>query len=263
MEQNHELPNVPEEVATSDDGRPLQPLEGDANVLRTADSSRHSDDHDLGELIQQERVALGLSAEEAARRAKLAYKTWLRIESGDPVRNMSLTGVDRLFGLPSGTTVRASSELNGHHKLINEIRKASNTAPAKKPSDDSFAEWINGLRVGDLKRLQSMEASGAEEELNRLRRLLRDIHDSLQPYMDVLDATQTGLDEIRISTEVLARISDLHDLPAPVTEAIHAVRSSVDKYAEITLDKKAWLELSRELVRIGTELESEVGDGER
>lgn len=58
---------------------------------------------DAGLIIQEERFQRGFSAEQAAKKAKVAYKTWLRIESGKPVRPLTWNGVDRLFGLAPGT----------------------------------------------------------------------------------------------------------------------------------------------------------------
>lgn len=73
--------------------------------------SGDSIDREIGEIVRTERIARGLSAEEAARRAKVAYKTWKRIEDGEPVRRLSLAGVDRLFGLPAGTTQQAKNDV--------------------------------------------------------------------------------------------------------------------------------------------------------
>lgn len=58
---------------------------------------------EAGLVIQEERFQRGFTAEQAAKKARVAYKTWLRVESGRPVRPMTWNGVDRLFALPPGT----------------------------------------------------------------------------------------------------------------------------------------------------------------
>ena len=47
----------------------------------------------LGEAIKARRVALGLSAEEAARRAGVGTKTWFRYEAAGSIRNDKIKGV--------------------------------------------------------------------------------------------------------------------------------------------------------------------------
>jgi transcriptional regulator with XRE-family HTH domain len=82
----------------------------------------------LGEVIQQERIGMGLTAEQAARSAEVAYKTWLRIESGEPVRNMTWSGVDRLFDLDEGTTLRFISERRDVEQFRTVIEKTNSGA---------------------------------------------------------------------------------------------------------------------------------------
>ena len=57
--------------------------------------------------IKEARTRLGLTAQQAAEKAAVAYKTWLRIEAGRPVRLSSWHGVDKVFGLAPGTALRA------------------------------------------------------------------------------------------------------------------------------------------------------------
>lgn len=52
----------------------------------------------FGDAVKRERIKRRWTAEEAAERAGLAYKTWLRIESGRPVRNLSWERAERLLG---------------------------------------------------------------------------------------------------------------------------------------------------------------------
>ena len=61
-------------------------------------------ERDFGRTIERERTKRGWTADEAAKRAGVAPKTWQRLEDGRPVRNLTLNKVDRLFRLPEGTT---------------------------------------------------------------------------------------------------------------------------------------------------------------
>lgn len=102
-----------------------------AHVSDTAEEETSGDDNAaFGDAVREERLRLGLTAEEAASRAKLAYKTWLRIESGKPVRNMSYAGVDRLFGLPPGTALRAKAKGSDPRQVISQYGREAQTVPA-------------------------------------------------------------------------------------------------------------------------------------
>jgi hypothetical protein len=72
------------------------------------DDPRQSEDRfqqEFGRAIELERLRRGWTADEAARRAAVAPKTWQRLEDGLPVRKLTLLKVDQLFGLPSGTAL--------------------------------------------------------------------------------------------------------------------------------------------------------------
>lgn len=56
---------------------------------------------DLGSAIRQRRCELGLSAEEAARRAGVGAKTWFRYESGSSIRSDKVKGVCRALSWAS------------------------------------------------------------------------------------------------------------------------------------------------------------------
>lgn len=75
-------------------------------LVTTEQDSRGQFEREFGEVIKRERARRGWSAEDAARRAGVAPKTWQRLEDGKPVRNKTFESVDGLFGLPPGTAVR-------------------------------------------------------------------------------------------------------------------------------------------------------------
>ncbi|MFI9817607.1 helix-turn-helix domain-containing protein [Saccharothrix variisporea] len=62
---------------------------------------------DLGRVIEQARSRRGWTAQQTAKRAGISYKTYLRIEHGEPVRNATLMKLDALFGLKPGTALDA------------------------------------------------------------------------------------------------------------------------------------------------------------
>lgn len=55
----------------------------------------------LADAIKQRRCELGLSAEEAARRAGVGTKTWFRYESGSSIRNDKVKGVCKALSWPA------------------------------------------------------------------------------------------------------------------------------------------------------------------
>lgn len=56
---------------------------------------------DLADAIKQRRHELGMSAEEAARRAGVGTKTWFRYESGSSIRSDKIKGVCRALSWPA------------------------------------------------------------------------------------------------------------------------------------------------------------------
>lgn len=106
--------------------------------------------HDAGLIIQEERFQRGFTAEQAAKKAKVAYKTWLRIESGKPVRNLTWNGVDRLFGLPPGTTrnINDTDELKSVLARNYEETVERMGAPPRQVSGSASLSASGSLAVG-------------------------------------------------------------------------------------------------------------------
>ncbi|WP_370094535.1 helix-turn-helix domain-containing protein [Streptacidiphilus sp. MAP12-20] len=59
----------------------------------------------LGRLVTSRRAQLGISKDEAARRAGMSNVTWKRIQDGLPVRDTSYAKVDAVLHWPPGTSL--------------------------------------------------------------------------------------------------------------------------------------------------------------
>lgn len=126
---------------------------------------------EAGLVIQEERFQRGFTAEQAAKRARVAYKTWLRIESGKKVRALSWNGVDRLFGLTPGTARNLTSidELRSQLKdsYNSQVRdmggppiavESGKFTLSELDADEQprLADRIVGLNLIELRRLRDM-----------------------------------------------------------------------------------------------------------
>ncbi len=76
----------------------------------------------LADAIRQRRLELGLSAEEAARRAGVGTKTWFRYESGSSIRNDKVKGVCKALSW-TALPVQDGGELgdNGEYAWLESI----------------------------------------------------------------------------------------------------------------------------------------------
>jgi DNA-binding XRE family transcriptional regulator len=63
----------------------------------------------FGRAVERARVERGWTADEAAKRAGVAPKTWQRIEDGMPVRSLTIAKLDELFGMLHGISFDAYS----------------------------------------------------------------------------------------------------------------------------------------------------------
>lgn len=64
----------------------------------------------VAECLQIARGHNGWSIETAAKEAKIGHMTWRRVEDGDKVRPKTYAALDKLFGLPPGSVVRATND---------------------------------------------------------------------------------------------------------------------------------------------------------
>lgn len=142
-------------------------------------------DEILGKLIRRERLARGLTAEAAAEKADLAYKTYLRVESGKPVRYMTWRGIEILFDLTVGAIHAARATYAPPHEVAttlsstrtNQIKEEPASLPPygirTEPDPDhghqptlprvpgarritNLWDRLEGLELDDLKRLRDM-----------------------------------------------------------------------------------------------------------
>ncbi|NIJ10608.1 ribosomal protein S6 [Saccharomonospora amisosensis] len=141
----------------------------------------------LGRIVRRERIKRGLTAEEAAHKAGIAYATWLRIESGKRVRDMSLAAVDRVFDLEPGTTLQAKDAPDGLDIALTLQRLRSPT-----------------LAAGAAPKRQSLPEFLSEEEQWKSARGTDDAYNQVLAAMSALDADQ--LEEVGRFALNLARL---------------------------------------------------------
>lgn len=79
---------------------------------------------DLGSAIKQRRCELGLSAEEAARRAGVGTKTWFRYESGGSIRSDKVKGICRALSWSSLPQPEKDSSADDEYAWIESIHDA-------------------------------------------------------------------------------------------------------------------------------------------
>jgi len=207
--------------------------------------------HNFGLALKRERTARGWTADEASKRSKISPKTWQRLEDGLPVRALTVAKIDELLGLPEGSSVDLYYKVTT--TLEDELSLNPRSFGPLKKWAEKKREEILGVESSSNTRT---ETSDTFDEMTRMHALLRDVHDSLQPYMDKLDSTQSVLDEVRIGTEVLARLAEDETLPSSVERALSDLRKTVARYSRLTMNKGAWLDLTRELVRLDGEIDS-------
>ncbi|MEU0791422.1 helix-turn-helix transcriptional regulator [Amycolatopsis sp. NPDC005961] len=94
----------------------------DVNAEGVYDSGPDPNEVEFGQAIQRQRVRLRLSAVQAAKKAGLAYKTYLRVEAGMPVRGTTWSKLDRLFDLPDGTMFDAHARLDDLESLLGQAQ---------------------------------------------------------------------------------------------------------------------------------------------
>jgi transcriptional regulator with XRE-family HTH domain len=79
-------------------------------------------EQDYAQAVKEERTRRGWTIEEAARRGGASYKTWQRIENGQPIQDTTFLKVDRAFGLQEGTAFRV---WNRNQDLRNALIEAN------------------------------------------------------------------------------------------------------------------------------------------
>ncbi|MEV6879571.1 hypothetical protein [Amycolatopsis sp. NPDC051128] len=155
----------------------------------------------LGGIIRQERIARGLTAEAAAERAELAYKTYLRVENGKKVRYLTWQHIENLFYLQPGTLLSARAKTKPAEEVERVLSSTRDREDSTSPQNLSrtaleppvaygltpygiapreiplreipLRDRLTGLGLDDLRRLRdmvegaiyTMQRSVIEEEL--------------------------------------------------------------------------------------------------
>jgi transcriptional regulator with XRE-family HTH domain len=88
-------------------------------------------DEILGILIRRERTARGMTAEAAAEKAHLAYKTYLRVENGKSVRYTTWRHIENLFGLAPNSLMAARTT---HEPPLEVVPILSASRPDSTPN---------------------------------------------------------------------------------------------------------------------------------
>lgn len=245
----------------------------------------------LGDCARTRRETLRLTQEEVAEKFGGPSVASLRtIENAQAAgyRPRTLAALDSSLAWPAGTALLMltgdarnitgnSGEFEHQKKAIDQLRVMA-TGHATPSTFDKYVEMVNavtdeeralfGLRESGFKMLTGANRReiavneghipGANTEVAHMKQLLQRALDTFQPYMDLLDATQTGLDKVRINAEVLARIAQHENLPPAVQGAIDDLRATVNDYTKIQMSPSGWVRLAREMAAAGGDIEKAI-----
>ena len=93
----------------------------------------------LAKAIRERREQLGMSIEDAARRAGVGLKTWVRYESGSAIRQDKVKGVCRALAWPSlqdrAYEVELRDSLDSEYQWVASIDE----------SDEAWSSWLDSL----------------------------------------------------------------------------------------------------------------------
>lgn len=123
----------------------------------------------LGGVLQTLRAREGWSVEQAAVHAGIGHMTWRRVEDGYTVRTKTYAALDRLLGLPFGTTRRATGDDRVLVELMGHVGvDVSNVAPA---TAEAFVEqFAQGMLSQHARSTVAARASIATEPVRVGRR---------------------------------------------------------------------------------------------
>ncbi len=120
---------------------------------------------ELGRIVERRRLALGLSKDKAAELGLMATVTWTRVEKGQDVRALSLSGVDRALGWPDGSCADYLDGGNVPRPIVGGSEDAARyvAAPGQREergiSDDELLDRI-GQTLSDLAEIIERRRSG-------------------------------------------------------------------------------------------------------
>lgn len=143
------------DAAERDVERAAAALENADEAFQLATRKRVEFEREFGRIIERERTARGWTAEEAARRARVAPKTWQRLEDGLPVRNLTFSKVDILFRLKRGSIMQAwQEELD-----LNEVLKTGVPEETRQLLVESLQKGTPDHHGNDLLQSLRMDMS--------------------------------------------------------------------------------------------------------
>lgn len=176
---------------------------------------------EFGRTIQRERTRRGWTADEAAKRAQVAPKTWKRLEDGKRVQGLTLNKVDKLFGLPEGTAFDVWLRQGDLQAALNQeqgvYRGLASLVPTKPSLDELLAE----------------EEQHADEIIQLLPEL----------SLEDLDKVITAANATRNSR--VTEISKMMKLPLPIH--FRRGRLSMDQIQDMSPGMHMrWLDLNRQ-----------------
>jgi hypothetical protein len=180
----------------------------------------------VGADVKQERIRRGLTARQAAALAGVAYKTWLRIEAGQPVRNMSWLGVDRLFDLAPGEALAAVS--NGRD-FAATLGRTVRTSVVDEPIADTLERLAVLLRKAG--RVVLNDNADLKQENLRLREaldLLRPAHHT--PYEDEEHQGGNCVDWI------MPMLAKVYKAEIAIRSAVSLLDTLTEAHASIVMD---------------------------
>ncbi|WP_409187085.1 helix-turn-helix transcriptional regulator [Amycolatopsis sp. VS8301801F10] len=229
---------------------------------RRGGCGHHAVRQEFGRAVERARVERGWTADEAARRAGVAPKTWQRIEDGVPVRSLTIAKLDNLFGLPGGVSFDAyTGEIDAAEVFQMSPTKNTMREPERKGdpgvANPILTDRISGPGLAELRRLRdvidgaigalvksernslAMQVAAAEESLAMAReqraRLVASVEDArhsgnkeLQEKLNLTAASATDVELVAIHQfyEARARLHQFEeretDFYDPTAEESHA-----------------------------------------
>lgn len=234
--------------------------------MSTDQEDRAEFERQFGETIKRERQRRGWTADEAARLAGIAPKTWQRLEDGKMVRNKTFQGVDALFGMEDGTAVRVfidGGDLQGELARVQAAERAHDNAlpeGVKRVIEDS--QWVrNNSRRMDFARYMISEhrrISGRGKRAALFDLLVVAVNE-LQ--LEDLDHVQKIIEVARIARVAELRIDpDFANAAMIVPDIPDALEGSIEISNTAHVGNR---KLAEVMVALGEELAVWGDDGER
>ncbi|MFF9200018.1 hypothetical protein ACF09L_32905 [Streptomyces sp. NPDC014779] len=118
----------------------------------------HADRLRLARHVMRRRQELGLHKSEAAQAAGLTHTTYMRVEKGEPVRDVTYAAIETAFGLAPGACL-AILEGADELQLAGDVVEGTRFAPAAlgeeagKAVQDAVVAVLPGTPAGEMIKL--------------------------------------------------------------------------------------------------------------